>query len=266
MLERLEGKLLEWLRVPPEPHPPAGSAGSLRMFRASPRYLRYLQLGWLWRQGALVVGFFTAAAFTAHVLGEGQWEADDFVRAVEGSSDAPPVVVKLLRGIHGAAIRFFVDGGFDTMVLAFLLLQAPLTFAMTGLAYRQRWYMTTDRSLRIREGVWDVREQTMTFSNVQNVEIRQGPLQRLFGIADLEVRSAGGGAKRGNSAKKGREDDNLHVARFKGVDNAAEIREAIRSQLDKPPAEAPRGTSDVAAAHELLAESRALRRALQEPV
>ena len=51
-------------------------------------------LGWtVLVASALVVGFFTAAAFTARVFGGGQWDADDFVRAVEGSSDAPPVVV-----------------------------------------------------------------------------------------------------------------------------------------------------------------------------
>ena len=48
--------------------------------------------------------------------------------------------------------------------------------------------------------MFKVQEKTMTFSNVQNVSIRQGPMQRLFGIADLEVRTAGGGSSSDGNA------------------------------------------------------------------
>ena len=38
-----------------------------------------------------------------------------------------------------------------------------------------------------------VLETTITFENIQNVTVQQGPLQRLFGIADVRVDTAGGG-------------------------------------------------------------------------
>ena len=118
----------------------------------------------------------------------------------------------------------------------------------------------------------------MTFSNLQNLSIRQGPLQRLFKIADLEARTAGGGSKASDEWKEAGE--NLHVGFFRGVDNAEEIRDAVLARMrrvraaglgdpDEEAAEAAVdetapvvGTDDVlAAAREVLGEVRALRQA-----
>ena len=71
------------------------------------------------------------------------------------------------------------------------LIQIPITYAMARLDYELRWYIVTDRSLRIRAGLWSLQESTMSFANLQQVEVRQGPLQRLLGIADVRVQSAG---------------------------------------------------------------------------
>ena len=57
------------------------------------------------------------------------------------------------------------------------MLALPLTFALVRLDYELRWYIVTDRSLRIREGVTSLRESTMTFANIQHIAVRQGPLQ-----------------------------------------------------------------------------------------
>ena len=63
------------------------------------------------------------------------------------------------------------------------------------LDYEQRWYVVTDRSLRLRTGVWSVREMTMSFANLQQITVTQGPLQRLLGLADVRFQSAGGGGE-----------------------------------------------------------------------
>ncbi len=158
------------------------------------------------------------------------------------------------------------------------MLQIPLSFLMVRLDYRYRWYMTTDTSLRIREGITTVRERTMTFANIQNLSLKQGPMQRLFGISDLQVRTAGGGGGEGaEESKKGHsEADNMHLGYFRGVDNAEEIRDLILgrmrgmrdSGLGDPdemsiPEAAVASASDAgdlaAAARDLLVEARALR-------
>lgn len=197
MYEQLKSTLLWLLRVPPEPHDPMGDVHSLRVFRAAPGYLHYMTLGWaLSELGILVAGIliFIPLAFAA-------------------ASGIAAIVVTVLGAL--AAVIF--------------LAQAGLTFFSLRLNYEMRWYKVTDRSLRIRAGVWNVSEMTMTFANVQNISVSQGPLERLFGISDVKVDSAGGG---GSSTSHGSAaGSNLHVATFRGVNNAEEIRDLMLQRL-----------------------------------
>ncbi len=173
---------------------------------------------------------------------------------------------------------------------AIYLIQIPITYAVRRLDYEMRWYMVTDRSLRLRHGVWRVTESTMSFANVQQVVVNQGPLQRLLGLADVKVQSAGGG---GGGEKDGRTSsgDDMHLGLFRHVTNASEIRDLILDRLrrfrqsglgdpDERMSDAgapgvaaaiPRIATDatgaapadvLAAAQELLAEARALRASL----
>jgi membrane protein YdbS with pleckstrin-like domain len=155
------------------------------------------------------------------------------------------------------------------------LLQIPITYAMRRLDYEMRWYMVTDRSLRLRHGVWKVSESTMSFANIQQVEVTQGPVQRLLGLANVKVQSAGGGGG-GNEHQPGRED--MHLGLFQSVTNAPAIRDLILERLrryresglgdpdEKSTTSKASTTSEpadaIAAAQELLAEAKALRVAL----
>jgi uncharacterized membrane protein YdbT with pleckstrin-like domain len=175
-------------------------------------------------------------------------------------------------------IWFFKVGG-GVLYLA----QIPLTYAIRRLDYELRWYVVTDRSLRIRTGVWNVEELTMSFANLQQVVVTQGPLQRLLGLADVRVQSAGGGG--GGEHTKHAAGDSLHTGVFHSVNNATEIRDLILERLRlfratglgdpdevtaagvEPPARLaaePVAVTDdsLLAARELLAEATALRRAL----
>lgn len=255
----LHGALLRLLKVPPPPEVPAGSAGSARRFRAAPGYYRYRVVGWVLKQlpagWGLVVGF---------------------------------AVIENVPEFPGSFLLVYAEA----VGVAGFVLQLGLTFFLLRLDYHYRWYLVTDRSLRIREGVVQVREQTMSFANVQNLSTEQGPLQRLFGIADLKVRTAGGGGKAegepGESSKK-----DLHLGFFRGVDDAEGIRDLILGRLRGLP-DAGLGDPDelaepatraaaaadaepsalgsdrapataLGAARELLAEARALRAALGRP-
>ncbi|MFN2442906.1 MAG: PH domain-containing protein, partial [Thermoanaerobaculia bacterium] len=228
-------QLLRFLRVPPAPESPAG--GNAVVFRAAPNFLRYKIALW----GLGQVGAITGLVFGLLTL-----------RAMETRLD----------GLVMTAAKMLELFGWLT-----LLVQIPLTYLITRLDFELRWYIVTDRSLRIREGITRVTEKTMTFVNIQNMAIRQGPLQRLLGIADLEVRTAGGGGSGSpENAKKHGED--LHVAFFRGVDRAPEIRDLIRERVrryrdaglgdpDDPAEEREEGS--IAAAQEVLAEVKALR-------
>jgi uncharacterized membrane protein YdbT with pleckstrin-like domain len=108
------------------------------------------------------------------------------------------------------------------------LLARIFALALVRLDFEKRWYLITDRSLRVREGILNVREMTITFANIQNVAISQGPIQRAIGIADLRVDTAGGSSNSGGKKFAG---ENLHTVRFRGVNNADEIRALIMTRL-----------------------------------
>ena len=57
LLVRIRVWILEVLRVPSEPQAPAGSPGSLRVFRAGASYSRILFWGWIGKQFLLILPF-----------------------------------------------------------------------------------------------------------------------------------------------------------------------------------------------------------------
>jgi uncharacterized membrane protein YdbT with pleckstrin-like domain len=235
----LHDRVCRLLRVPPEPHPPT-DPGPVRVFRASRRFYHYRLIVWALQQLGTLFGIFMAFFF-----------------------------MEVLPEPASRVLRFF-----EVLAVFSFLAQLPFTYAMLRLDFDMRWYMVTDRSIRIREGVATVKEKTMTFANVQNLTVKQGPLQRLLGIADLEVRTAGGG-----EGKKGQGiGESMHVGYFRGVDNAEEIRDVIRAGVRHhrdsglgdpdeaphlPPAPAPAGSELRAAAREMLAEARGLREVVE---
>jgi uncharacterized membrane protein YdbT with pleckstrin-like domain len=189
------------LRIPPEPEPPPGDAASTQIFRAAPNYYKYLIALWALKTAAFVLIF--AVAFAAPLI----------AAAVEMSRHRTPW--SLLFLIIPASIFLCV------------LFGRLFALAVVRLDFEKRWYVITDRSLRVREGVFYVREATVTFANIQNISISEGPIQRLLGIADLRVDTAGGGGSvHGQQASR-----NLHTAWFRGVNNAKEIRELMQQRL-----------------------------------
>jgi membrane protein YdbS with pleckstrin-like domain len=245
--ESLRTTLLRLLRVPAEPAPPPGDPRLLRTFRAAPSYFRYSMAAWLLKQLSAAAGLLFSYLF------------------LQGAVRGIPF------GYFGLLERFFI---------AVFIAQLPFSFALLRLEFELRWYMLSDRSLRIRRGILSVREQTMTFANIQNISIRQNPLQRIFGISTVAVRAAGGGGA--NSSQGGLKGGDSHEATFEGVSDAEGIRALIRDRIrlyrdaglgdsdevvmpiPESPADAatmrpPVADAPVRAARRLLAEVRELR-------
>ena len=254
MISRLKSLMLRLLKVPPEPQLPAGAADSARVFRASKRYLQLKLLNWGVGQVFTLIGLI-GALVAINLVGTGKLD--------------------ILTEVPHRAIILRILGWFEVIGVVGFLVQLPLSLVPVILDWEMRWYIVTDRSLRIREGIWKVSEMTLTFANVQEVSIRQGPIERLFGIANLRVRTAGGGGRVGPNQPQN-EEKSGHIGFFRGVDDAPGIRDLILERLkllrdaglgdpDQPQTELEDSKSaqppDVAnAARELLAEARALRR------
>ncbi|MEO7677078.1 MAG: PH domain-containing protein, partial [Verrucomicrobiota bacterium] len=185
------------LRIPPDPEPPPGDEASTQSFRAAPNFFKYLLLLWALKTGATLLAFLTIA-----------------VAPIAGA-------FALARQGHGAGWFLLLIPGFILGVAGGFRIFA---LAVLQLDFDKRWYLVTDRSLRVREGVFVVREMTVTFANIQNISISQGPIQRILGIADLKVDTAGGGG----GGKQGHQPGmNLHTAWFHGINNADKVRELI---------------------------------------
>jgi hypothetical protein len=104
-----------------------------------------------------------------------------------------------------------------------------LAYVAIHLRYDTTWYVISERSMRLRHGVWSVHETTITFENVQNVQVSQGPLQRYFGFSDLVVQTAGGGGSagpHGHAAGGG-----AHAGRIEGVEDPNAMRELIMAKV-----------------------------------
>lgn len=221
--------LLAVLRVPPEPAPPEGSPGSIRVFNAGRNYFRWRLT--LWAVLRLLI--------LAAIIG---------VMFIPAPRKLPPEwVVLMWRAVQGFALVLFV-------------VTIPVSYFRLRLDYEMRWYIVTDRSLRIRAGIWSVEEVTMTFANLQSIRVNAGPLQYLLGLADVEVSSAGGGTA-------GPHGSTARVARFSGVDNGETIRDLIAERLRQyrdtglgdPDARVESAGDAGTAARAVLAEVRALR-------
>ena len=312
MFESIRTRVLRVFRVPHDPDPPAGAPGSIRVFRAGRNFYKLRLLRW----GAGQVGALVGIIFSLIVLDRVQ-EAVEAAR----SEAKPPVATtttastptpgteptrtltanspeqtktksKFLRDDKTRATMRRLANKWPSWLFGLLyavewfgivayLAQIPITYAIARLDYELRWYIVTDRSLRIRAGLASVQETTMSFANVQQVVVTQGPLQRLLGIADVRVQSAGGGGDRLDQHGQG---DSLHTGVFHGVDNANEVRDLVQERLrafrqaglgdpddihsgesaspSPPPHDSP-PSSALTAARELLQEARRLRESLR---
>ncbi|WP_440765088.1 PH domain-containing protein [Natronorubrum sp. DTA7] len=75
---------------------------------------------------------------------------------------------------------------------------APLGFAAgvaygVGYYYRFEYGITPD-TFDVASGVFARRSREIPYGRIQNVDVRQGVFQRLFGLATLSIETAGGGA------------------------------------------------------------------------
>lgn len=247
MINAVRNLALALLKIPPEPAPPAGSHESVRIFRAAQNFYRLLLVKWALKQVGVIIG----AVFSFFMIGE-------------------------LSKAWDARLVFWINVA-EWIGLVGIIAQMPFTLALVRFDFELRWYIVTDRSLRIRAGIWDIREMTMTFANIQQITVEQGPLQRLLGLADVMVRTAGGGSGVAEQAQQKGQHQLMHLGYFHGVDNAGEIRDLILQRMrklrdsglgdpDDSPTEAEDGSKSqsdagddlVAAVHEFACEVRAL--------
>jgi len=210
-------------------------------------------------------------------MAEGQENRRDLVHRLVGRF-VPPQAYQLAQQVP-RRVFFWIKFAEAVGVVVFAV-QFVWTLGSVWIDFTQRWYMITDRSLRLRWGGRKIQETTMSFANLQQVSVHQGPLQRLLKLADVLVESAGGGS----GGKELEDKDSMHRSSFHAVENATEIRDLILARLKRfrqaglgdpddpndsvvaeaaPGAAADSGAETLMAARVLLEEARALRASLR---
>jgi len=300
MFDWVRDQVLRFMRVPHAPEPPLGASESVRIFRAGRNYYKLRVLRWVLTQVGAVVGILFSLGFLAWFKSEVEFARTERARVTVVAPASVPLPtaspaamapakakVKRSTGLNRQNFRFLAQRTpdwalvlielFEAGGILLFIVQLPVTFAAVKLEFELHWYIVTDRSLRIRTGLLRLQESTMSFANLQQVEIKQGPLQRLLGLADLRVQSAGGST--GQQEQRGQE--SLHSGVFHSVENASEIRDLILERLRKfretglgdpedhghrlqesSPHPEPSAGDALAAARELLAEAREFRSAM----
>lgn len=247
------------LKLPPQPEPPAGAPGSVRTFRAGKAFYKLRVLRWAFGQFTAALGIAFSLWFLSEIRATAERPRPAPVVSEAPATPLPPADQEqpttesrakaeirkasekrkriASRDELAEEIGLSISPWVLTAItiaefagVAFFLCQLPFTFAMVRLEWEQHWYIVTDRSLRIRTGLVRLQESTMSFANLQQVEVKQGPLQRLLGLADVRVQSAGGGSSHG-SQQHGELHDSLHTGVFHSVENAHEIRDLILERL-----------------------------------
>src|SRR6185369_16062174 len=119
MLLKFKNVVLNLLKVPPEPEAPAGSPGSVQVFRAAPNFYKLSLIRWGLKQLSALIAIVVALTVW-HLFGD-----------------------QIPSGVRHVVILHLILPALFVMFL-------PFTYALVWLDYQMRWYIVTDRSLRIR--------------------------------------------------------------------------------------------------------------------
>lgn len=185
------GALVRWMRVPGEPPTlPVRNGDELVQFQPARGFLAYLKL-WFW-----------IACLAIDVLILGAWIGCFFINATLALWLAPAALIVAV---------------------------APdvVAYVAVHVRYDTTWYVMTKRSIRLRRGVWSINETTVTFENVQNVMVRQGPVQRAFGIANVIIETAGSSG----SGAPGQHKSISNQAIIEGVADAQTLRDRVMARV-----------------------------------
>ncbi len=104
------------------------------------------------------------------------------------------------------------------------LLIVGFALVATRVDFELRHYLVGDRSLRVTQGAWKREEVTLSYANIQNLEVTQGPLERLFGFKALTISTAG--------SDSGAGDGHGHVVSLVGLEDADELRGLMLAMLE----------------------------------
>ena len=67
-----------------------------------------------------------------------------------------------------------------------------LSYVLTIKAFRKKLYALREKDIIYKEGLFWRTQLLVPFNRIQHAEVNQGPLQRVFGLSELRIYTAGG--------------------------------------------------------------------------
>ena len=185
------------------------------------------------------------------------WLFYQYLRVIFRYLTGPVVLVLVWRGQSSVfGIESQVSAIFKSLEVVIVVGLVVGFFTMlivTRVDFELRDYLLGDRSLRIVFGVFRRQEITLSYANIQNVEVTQGPIEQLLGIKNLKLTNAvsGRGEERQGAVLQGVTDaENLRelLLRLKTEQQDAGLGDALPENLLQSVAEAARHLAQVAEA------------------
>ncbi len=123
-------------------------------------------------------------------------------------------------------MAYFIGQASDNapFVVTFFFLMPLLSFLIFVAYWIPKYYDTmlyklTDNEVVWRRGVWFKKTGIVPYNRITNIDIAQGPISRMLGIASLKIQTAGYSAPSGGKAE----------IRIDGMEQFEELRELIMS-------------------------------------
>ncbi len=204
------------LEIPKRPLDSKGEA-VIRTFKPAPRYAGYRLVRWVFTQLGVFIPFalILLPLEVRHIF---EQFGIDWIRYLDYNSHWQENIPGPLR----SPVKMIMLGGYA--------LQLVFSFVATFLSAKSQAYLLSDRSLRIRRGLWVYKEITLSLKNIQQVKISQNLLERLWGIGTVEVRTAGGGAV---SKKDEENNDKSHTGELVGLLDPFDMRELVNNAIER---------------------------------
>jgi membrane protein YdbS with pleckstrin-like domain len=95
-----------------------------------------------------------------------------------------------------------------------------ILFRIPSRRYHARGYSMADERLRIVSGIWFKSDTVVPFGRVQHIDVEQGPIARMYGLATLTVHTAGS------------HNASVHLAGL-AHDDALNMRETVRLAIKR---------------------------------
>ncbi len=125
-------------------------------------------------------------------------------------------------------------------VIAWLILMLPILLYIPAF-YKSLEYIIDSDSVKMRKGVFWRKRVTAPFTKITNIDVTQGPVQRIFKIGTVHVQTAGSGGATGAQAEllflgindtEGLKDTIMKRVRGYSISEPTETRQEVAQESD----------------------------------